>query len=117
MQDYRNFRVWERAHALLLEIYRVSSGFPAEERFTLTSQLRRAALSVPTNLAEGCGRSSGKELRRFVDFSSGSAKEVEYLLRVAHDLDYLGIPDHTRLLAELESIQKMLRALHNRLSD
>lgn len=89
MQDFRKLKVWEKAHAFTLVVYRVTKMFPADEKFGLTSQLRRATSSIPANIAEGCGRSGSKELRRFLDIAMGSASEVEYHLILARDLGYL----------------------------
>ena len=116
MHNYEELKVWQRSHALLLEVYRKSQGFPREERFGLTAQLRKSALSVPSNLADGCGRSTTRDFRRFVDYAGGSSKELEYQLRVALDLDYLSLQEHTELHAELDQIQRMLRGLHKHLS-
>ena len=99
MQSFRDLKVWEKAHKLTLDVYRVTKAFPADERFGLTSQLRRACASIPANIAEGCGRSGGKELRRFLDIAMGSASEVEYHLLLARDLNYLS-DEHYRPLHE-----------------
>jgi four helix bundle protein len=81
--------VWNKAHALTLVIYEVSETFPAGERYGLTSQIRRAAASIPTNIAEGCGRSSSADFGRFLQMAMGSASELEYLLMLARDLRML----------------------------
>ena len=91
MQDFRNLEVWRRAHKLTLRIYALTDRFPRSEMFGLSSELRRAAASVPTNLAEGHGRTQ-TEFGRFVQISFGSACEVEYQLLLARDLGYL-VPD------------------------
>jgi len=85
MKDFRKLDVWAKAHALTLAIYRVTAGFPTEERYGLTSQLRRACVSIPTNIAEGCGRNSDAELARFAEIAMGSSSEVEYLLLLSRD--------------------------------
>lgn len=77
MKDYRNIRAWQKAHQLVLAIYRISETFPPKEMYGLTSQLRRAAMSIPTNIAEGYGRSTDTEIARFFDISLGSVNEVE----------------------------------------
>jgi four helix bundle protein len=117
MRAFRNLLVWERAHALTLEIYEATAGFPNEERFGLTSQLRRGASSIPTNLAEGCGRNSRADMARFVDYASGSASEVEYLLLLSCELGYLDEPRRARLAGEVTTIRKMLAGLSRRLRD
>ncbi len=88
-RDFRKVKAWERAHALTLQVYRATSSFPCDERFGLVSQMRRACASIPTNVAEGCGRSTNNELARFIDIATGSASEVEYQLFLAKDLGYL----------------------------
>lgn len=80
VRDFRKLKVWEKGHALTLSIYTVSQNFPREELYGLTSQMRRAASSIPTNIAEGCGRNSDAELARFMQISMGSASELEYQL-------------------------------------
>lgn len=80
MKDYKELSFWRKSHELALEVYKVTNSFPKEETYGLTSQLRRAALSIPTNTAEGCGRESRKEFKRYLVIASGSAAEVEYLL-------------------------------------
>ncbi|MEP7292950.1 MAG: four helix bundle protein, partial [Chloroflexota bacterium] len=89
MQDFKKLQVWMKAHVFTLALYRATSAFPKEEVYGLTSQMRRAAVSIPANIAEGCGRSSNAELARFLHISMGSASEVEYYLVLAHDLEFL----------------------------
>ena len=90
MQDFRNLLVWQKAHALTLELYKTTVSFPPNERFGLTSQIRRCSASIPANLAEGCGRHGDGEFHRFVHIAMGSASELEYHLLLTHDLGYLG---------------------------
>ena len=116
MNSYEELKVWQRSHAFLLEVYRKSQGFPREERFGLTAQLRKSALSVPSNLAEGCGRSTTQDFRRFVDYAAGSSKELAYQLRVALDLNYLSPEEHATLQDEITQIQRMLHGLRKHLS-
>jgi len=89
MQDYRKLKVWQKAHELALAVYEASARFPREEVYALTSQIRRAAASVPSNIVEGCGRGSNAELMRFLYIALGSANEVEYQLLLARDLGFL----------------------------
>jgi four helix bundle protein len=89
MQDFRKLAVWERSHLLTLEIYAVMKRFPADERFGLTSQLRRGAASIPANIAEGCGRDTAADMARFLQIAMGSASELHYHLMLARDLDLL----------------------------
>ena len=89
MPNFRKLDVWIDAHALVLDVYRCTSAFPRAEQFGLTSQMRRAAVSIPANLAEGCGRGSQAELARFSANALGSANELDYFFILAHDLGYL----------------------------
>jgi four helix bundle protein len=113
--DYRKLQVWERAHGLTLDVYGVTRGFPREEMFGLTSQLRRASASIPANIGEGCGRNSDGELARFLVIAMGSANELDYQLLLAHDLGYLQSGQHEKLAAEAQAITRMLATLIDRL--
>lgn len=111
MQRFTELKVWQRSHALVLELYRITGGFPAEERFALTSQLRRAATSVPTNIAEGSRRQGNQEYARFLNIAQGSIAEVEYLLILTRDLGYIPPTAFDRLVAEVDEIARMLHGL------
>ena len=112
MRDFRDLKVWHKAHRLTLEVYETTRTFPVEERYGVTSQIRRAATSIPTNIAEGCGRYGERELARFVSIAAGSASEVEYLVLLAADLGYLTAPDQSRLATAVVEVRKMLAAFH-----
>lgn len=114
MQDFRKLNVWEKAHEFVLDVYKASDLFPPQEKFGVTSQLRRSAASIPTNIAEGCGRGSNADLARFLQISMGSASEVEYLLILARDLKILPIEVFSEMEAELLQIKRMLNALIQR---
>src|SRR6266851_7917519 len=111
MQDFRNLKVWQKAHALTIAVYRATAAFPSDERFGLTIQLRRTASSVPTYLAEGCGRESDAEFRRALSLAMGSASQLEYQLLLAHDLGYLPALDHAQLNKELIDVKRMTTGL------
>ena len=111
MQDFRNLKVWEKSHRLTLDIYRITGTLPRHEMYGLTSQLRRAAASVPANIAEGCGRDTGAELARFLQIAMGSARELEYHLLLARDLTYIDSKDYTSANAEVVQIKRMLAPL------
>jgi four helix bundle protein len=111
VRDYRDLEVWEKAHKLTLELYRQSRAFPKEEFYGLTSQLRRSAISVGANLAEGCGRQTTPELARFVRIAMGSASELDYHLLLARDFGYLKAEIYRELSQELTRVRKMLAAL------
>ncbi len=114
MQRFTNLKVWQEAHSLVLDVYRLSRGFPSEERYGLTSQLRRAALSVPTNIAEGSKRRSNAEFARFLNIAEASLAESEYLLMVARDLDYAERAVCDRLDGQTTRLAKQLNALRLR---
>ena len=86
MQDYRKLAVWQSSHELTLAVYRVTIRFPKDELFGLTSQMRRSSSSIPTNIAEGCGRATNADFTRFLHISLGSANELEYQLLLCRDL-------------------------------
>ena len=108
MQDYKKLKVWKNSHELTLLVYRKTANFPKEELFGLISQIRRASSSVPTNIAEGCGRNSAKELSHFLNISLCSANETAYLLLLSKDLDYLNDEDYKLLENNVEQIKAML---------
>jgi len=97
MMPYERWKAWERSHELVLAIYQETRQWPAEERYGLTAQARRATVSVTANLAEGSARLGGREFRRFADIALGSLSELSCLLRIARDLGYLSQPDWARL--------------------
>ncbi len=111
MIDYRKYNVWQKSHKLVLEIYSKTNSFPKSEQFNLISQINRAAVSVPTNIAEGCGRETQKELVRFLYISSGSAHELEYLIFLSTELKYLNNEDSKKILSEIDDIKRMLGSL------
>ena len=111
MRDFKELKVWEKAHYLCLDIYKITSGFPSDEKFGLISQLRRASSSVPTNISEGCGYQTHKEFSRFLRISSGSVSEVEYLVLLSKDLSFINEADFKRLTSECISIRKMIYRL------
>ena len=114
MRNYKDLLVWEKAHKLTLAIYKETSAFPKEERFGLTSQVRRASSSIPANLAEGCGRRSDGEMGRFIQIAMGSGAELSYHLLLCRDLGILGTTEFSRLAADLEEVMRMLSALSGR---
>ena len=115
MQDFRKLKVWECSHQFTLKIYELTRRFPKEEMFGLTSQLRRAVVSVELNLAEGCGRGSDDDFNRFVVMAIGSASEVECLLLLTRDLKLIPAIEGQQMLAECLAIKRMLIALSQKL--
>ena len=116
MRDFKQLKVWQKAHASTLDIYRMSKDFPEDERFGLTSQLRRAAVSVPSNIAEGCGRQTDRELANFLSIAAGSASEVEYQLLLAKELDYINGELHRTLDEQINEIKRMLNSFIKKVS-
>jgi four helix bundle protein len=114
MKDFRDLQVWVKAHALTLGIYRATAGFPKEELYGLTSQMRRCSASIPANIAEGCGRRGNGEFHRFLQISTGSASELEYHILLACDLGLLTQDDYASLTAEVQEVKKMLAGLIKR---
>ncbi len=115
MRDFREIKVWEKSHTFTLQIYKDTNSFPNDERFGLVSQLRRASVSIPTNIAEGCGKSGEKELARFMQISMGSASEVEYLLLLSFELDILSKDKYSKLNNQIIEIKRMLASFIKRL--
>lgn len=115
MRSYRDLLVWEEAHDLTLRVYRETQGFPKQEQFGLTSQIRRAAASIPANLAEGCGRRSDEEMGRFVQIAMGSGAELSYHLLLCRDLGLLQTEQFKQLSSEADEVMRMLSALSSRL--
>src|SRR5581483_906018 len=108
MRDFRKLQVWQKAHRLTLEVYRLSKRFPKEEMFGLTSQLRRATASISANIAESCGRQGESEFSRFLHIAAGSACEAEYHMLLAHELEYLPKRNYDLLNAGVCEVKRML---------
>src|SRR5215210_7617452 len=117
MRDFRELKVWEQGHRLTLDVYSATSGFPREEMYGLTAQLRRSSASIPANIAEVCGRSGDAELARFMLIAMGSASELEYHLLLAHDLKFLDARDYERLSEGTREVKRMLSKFINRLRE
>ena len=108
MKDFRDIKVWQKAHNLTLEIYKATRSFPKDEFYTLVSQIRRASVSIPANVAEGCGRGTDSELRQFLQIAMGSASELEYHLVLARDLGYLEATLYESLNDQVTEVKRML---------
>jgi four helix bundle protein len=111
MKDFKKLKVWQKAHRLTLDVYQASATFPREELYGLTSQIRRSCLSIPSNIAEGCGRGSDTDFARFLQISMGSSSEVEYLLILSRDLQILTSDDYETLSNDVIQIKRMLTSL------
>ena len=116
MQDFTKLRVWRSAHRLRLAVYKVTQTFPADERFGLTSQLRRSSSSIPANIAESCGYRGGAVSARFLSIALGSRSETLDHLIVARDLQYLSRDAFLPLERELDGIRRMLVSLSKRMT-
>ena len=99
MQDFRKLMIWQKGHEMALEIYTMTNSYPRTETYGLVSQMRRSAASIPTNIAEGCGRYGNKELARFVQIALGSASELEYQILLSRDLGYI-VPNQHDVVME-----------------
>lgn len=109
VQDFRNLKVWDKAHKLALASYRVTSGFPTSEQFGLTNQIRRCASSIPSNIAEGCGRGSN-ESARFCRIAFGSLSELHYQVILVSDLQFIDQSTSQAWIAQIEEVRRMLSA-------
>jgi four helix bundle protein len=114
MQDFTKLKVWEKAHAVAMEVYRLSGEFPRRDGIALTSQLRRAALSVPANIAEGAGKTSASEFSRYLEIALGSASETQYHLLVAKDTGLLKPEAYDNLSLRVVEVRRMLSGLIKR---
>lgn len=114
MRPFQQLIVWQKAHQVALDTYRVTAEFPPDERFGLTSQMRRSAASVPTNIAEGSAYDDGLQFQRFLGLALGSATELEYQLILAADPGYITRDEASRVDSDLAQVKKMLVTLRRR---
>lgn len=116
MHNYKELKVWQKARTLVREVYAVMPSFPADEKYGIVSQIKRAAISIPTNISEGCGRNSVADLKRFLDIAYSSAFELENLLILSCDLSLLNVERFERLSSMVQEVQKMIFGLKNKIS-
>ncbi len=116
MQDYKKLLVWQKAHQLALYIYEITQPYPKSELFGIVNQLRRAAISIPSNIVEGSGRRTNKEFRHFLQMAYGSANEIEYQLLLSKDLKFISESTYNESTSNLLEIKKMLSGLMKKLS-
>lgn len=114
MRSFEDLNAWKKSHQLVLDVYAATEDLPADETYGLRSQLRRAAVSVPSNIAEGAGRLTEKDYRRFIGHSLGSASEVEYLLLLSERLGLLS--DTSELRERVREVKRLLRGLERYLA-
>jgi four helix bundle protein len=117
VRDYKNLFVWEKAHKLTLAVHKMTLVFPKDERFGLTSQVRRASASIAANLAEGCGRRSDGEMARYVQIAMGSGAELSYHFLLARDLGFIPAAEYDVLNADVGEITRMLSSLSGKLKN
>lgn len=117
MRDFKQLQVWQKTHHFVLDVYRITQGFPSDERFGLVAQLRRASISAASNIAEGAGRKTDRDFARCLSLAAGSASEAEYQLLLARDLGYPPPDEHSRLDEQANEIKKMLNSFIRTLGD
>lgn len=110
MRKFQDLTIWQKSHQLTLKIYNATRSFPKEELFGITSQMRRSSSSIPTNIAEGCGYNSNREMKRFLNISTGSASELECQLILSRDLGYISFETFNELSQSVIDVRKMLHA-------
>ncbi|HOC02871.1 MAG TPA: four helix bundle protein [bacterium] len=110
LEKFEDLKVWQKAHRLVLEIYKITKELPQEERFALVSQVRRASVSIPANIAEGFKKRGKKDKSNFYNIAQGSLEELKYYLILSKDLGY--VEDNVKLISDIEEINKMLYALY-----
>ena len=115
MQDFTQLKIWQKAHSFTVNLYRITAIFPDEEKYGLTNQIRRASVSIESNIAEGRGRGGDKEFSRFLNISLGSAYEVKCQIYIARDLGYLDAEKSNLLLEKIDEISKMINSFNHKL--
>ncbi len=110
MRNFRDLSIWTKSHLFTLKIYSTTKQFPRQEIVGLISQMRRSASSIPTNIAEGCGRNSNPDFKRFLVMASGSSSELEYQLILSKDLEYISESSFKELESEVIEIRKMIHS-------
>jgi four helix bundle protein len=108
MHRYKDLKFWQKSREFCKNVYQITSSFPESEKFSLTSQLRRAAVSIPSNIAEGCSRKSNKDFSRFLTIALGSCYEIETQLLISNDLGFISEMELKKSLKKLDSIIKMM---------
>jgi four helix bundle protein len=117
MHNYRELKIWQRSMDFVVKMYEVTAGLPKEEKYGLTSQLRRCVVSVPSNISEGAGRGTNRQFKRFLEFSMGSINEAQTQIELAYRVKYIKSDLYTALIDEALQIYKMILAFYNSLKD
>ena len=115
MRPHEKLDVWKKSVDFVVDMYKATESFPKDEKFGLTSQMRRASVSIPANIAEGAGRKSNKEFIHFLSIAQGSASEVSTEILIAYRLEYMDLEKFTNLNNELDNIGRMITSLSNHL--
>ncbi len=115
MQDFTQLKVWQKAHNFTVNLYKITKDFPTDEKVGLTNQIRRASVSIESNISEGCGRNGDKEFSRFLDIAQGSACEVKCQILIARDLGYLDNSKSQLLTDKINEVSRMINALNQKL--
>lgn len=113
MHNYKELVIWQKARVLVKDVYELTKSFPESEKYGITSQIQRAAISIPANIAEGAGRSSDKDFLRFLDIATGSAFELETEIILCHDLSIIDEQNCNIILPKIQEIQKMIFSFKN----
>jgi four helix bundle protein len=116
MRNFRKYQVWELGHQIRLDVYKLTNSFPKVEQYGLTRQMRRASSSVPANIAEGCGRESEVEFKRFLVIANGSATELEYFLILVKDLNLVSEKDIIELVGKVDQLKRSLNKLISKIN-
>lgn len=117
IHNFRELKVWQKSMVVIKLIYTTTSSFPKSETFGIVSQIQRAAVSIPANIAESCGRNTDKELSRFLDIAIGSSFELETLLQISLDLEYMTSDSYKNILSQLYEVQKMLYGFKQKINN
>jgi four helix bundle protein len=115
VQNFRDIKVWQKGHQLTLDVYKLTNAYPKSELFALTSQMRRAAMSVPANVAEGCVQSSDAGFAKFLYHPLGSASELEYYFELSKDLEFIKPDAYETLFKKVTEVKRMLTPFINKL--
>ena len=116
MRDFKKYDIWKLSHVFTLKIYELTKSYPTDEIYGIISQIRRASSSIPTNISEGCGRDSDSEFNRFLTIALGSASEVEYLIILSKDLNYIDENSFIILNEEINIIKRKIYSLKQKLN-
>jgi len=117
MHNFKNLHIWKKAMNLTMDIYSISSQFPKEELFTLTAQMRRASISIPSNIAEGCGRGTDKQLAYFLEVAIGSICELETQIYLSYRLEYIAKERLNEMVEKMSELRKMIFGFKNNLKN